>query len=400
MKHTATRLLLILSAFALVSCQSRGNQGSKNPIDATFYYNCPGHEGEVYQNVSSDPTNPSYPMVPGYLFQGWYTEKENGDLWDFTSSEKVPSSLYAHWLDWSSVKTDHERLRLFVNTLIALSGTVNSVYGENDFTYSSALASGQVFGGTNAFLANRYENNFVETYTYSPYYAASDVEVKEEDSGQNASQVNAKNFFCVDQESYEDDGRIYNIRQYNIEHEGYDKTGMKDGYTKSSVMNEEQASKQLDISFAAYFLGYPSVLLALMDQGHKFYRDDGNGSSNIQGDFYYFKNVDPTTIDVWGKTGAEFEIAFSYTRQGSSGMNYTIYYDAGAGVAFKDGKIAHCTVNKIESNIVDGDPVDVTKTQSFYDFHQGDYEHRPFEGTRFQYQDFTEITEDDNSASN
>lgn len=386
------RLLLVLSALTLTACGNPSSSSTTVAIDATFYYNCPGHEGEVYQNVSSDPTNPSYPMVPGYLFQGWYTAKEGGEAWDFTSSEKVPASLYAHWLDWSTISTDHERLRIFLNTLVTLSGTVNSVYGENDITYRSAVAGSQVFGGTNCFFSDRYENNFIETRSYSPYYAASDVEVKETDSGKTASQVNEANFFCLEQESYEDDGRIYAIRQYSEAHEGYDKNNYPDGYTKSEVMTAEKASQQLDISFAAYFLGYPSVLLALMDQGHTFYRDNGDGTA-LQGDFYYFKNVDPTQIDVWGKNGTDFEIAFSYTRQGSSGMYYTIYYSAGAGVAFKDGKIAHCTVNKVESNIVDNETVDITQTQSFYDFNQGDYEHRPFTGSKFQREDFKELTD-------
>ena len=89
------RLLLVLSALTLTACGNPSSSSTTVAIDATFYYNCPGHEGEVYQNVSSDPTNPSYPMVPGYLFQGWYTAKEGGEAWDFTSSEKVPASLYA-----------------------------------------------------------------------------------------------------------------------------------------------------------------------------------------------------------------------------------------------------------------------------------------------------------------
>ena len=49
-------------------------------------------------------TKPADPKADGYQFKGWYTQENDGELFDFTQPIKEDVTVYAHW---SEVKPDH-----------------------------------------------------------------------------------------------------------------------------------------------------------------------------------------------------------------------------------------------------------------------------------------------------
>lgn len=387
-----TKLFLLLPLL-LASCQKTKDSSSFLPSAPTtpekrLIVNAPGREDEVYQSVSGDESAPSHPIIQGLLFDGWYTQRVGGDRFDFNTSRAVPDNLYAHWIDFSN-KTDAEYLEAFVSLLTDLSGTVNHLVGESSFSIAYAIA-GKTFSGENGFVTDRYEDNFVQTKIYSPYYAENDHQVRDEDKGRTAEEVNKKNYFSLIEESYTDE-TLYSITQYNKGFESYDFTN-KDGYSKSKV-SAETAASYLDISFASYFLGNPNKLLKSRKDGHEFYKaTEDSEDQDKEGDFYYFRNVDPTIIDPWSKTGTSFKIGFAISNSSNDYLR-TDYYTCDAGIAFKDGKIAHCTIEKVTAQLLNNEIQVAAQEQDFYDFYQGGYSNRKYSGTKLNYKDFDEYTD-------
>ena len=391
-----SKLSLFLIPMLLVACNKPASDSATGSTESVnrpnvsentlkgLIVNAPGREDEVYESVSGDATAPSHPIIKGQLFKGWYTERTGGEKWDFASGKETPSVLYAQWEDFSN-KNDTEYLDAFLSLLKDLSGTVNHTVGDSSFSIQYATAA-QVFTGSNGFVSDRYENSFVQTKNYSPYYAENDYQVKPEDKGKTAEQVNTENYFSLVEDSYTD-GAVYTITQYNKGFQQYD-ASQKDGYEKTANVTEEKASSYLDISFASYFLGYPSQLLASMKAGHEFYRAETDSEDQEkEGDFYYFNQVDPTTIDPWDKKGTNFEIGYAISTQKDEYL-WTDYYRASAGIAFKDGKIAHCTVEKVNAALLNNEAQMLATRNSFYDFYQGDYASRAYNGTKLDYHNF------------
>ncbi len=389
-----TRITLFLLSFLLVSCNktpnASGNSSSVSQEKTEFIVNAKGRENETYANISTDPLNPSHPVIDGLLFEGWYTAPEGGEKWDFSSAER-PSKLYAHWKDFTA-RNDTEKLDVFLTQLTSWSGKVSHTEGEIEISIQYAIAD-RVLTGTSGFTTNRYSNNFVQTKNYSPYYAEDDQVVKEEDSGKTAEQVNKENFFSLVEDSYTD-GCVYTITEYNKEHADYDSSSNIDGYNKSAKVDIASANNYLDISFASYFLGYPKQLLSSREEGHEFYKASNDETNQDQeGDFYYFNNVNPTIIDPWGKQGGHFEIAYAISDTTSQGYLSTTYYAVDAGIAFKDGKIAHCSVTKLTAMLLNNEAQRIIQTQNYYDFSQGDYEARNYNGPKLDYHNFQQYEE-------
>ena len=48
-------------------------------------------------NLNDTVVQPTIPTRDGYTFDGWFTEKENGSLFDFATPISSNITLYAHW---------------------------------------------------------------------------------------------------------------------------------------------------------------------------------------------------------------------------------------------------------------------------------------------------------------
>lgn len=78
---------------------------SRNPANIVFKKNVSNNSNDLYRidNVEENETIdvPPAPVVDNYVFNGWYTEPECINLWDFknkpTFSESEEFVLYAGW---------------------------------------------------------------------------------------------------------------------------------------------------------------------------------------------------------------------------------------------------------------------------------------------------------------
>lgn len=386
---------ILLFPLLLVSCGEGSINPSTSPSEEEGYkliVNCPGHEDESYENKSGDDLNPSHPSIKNYYFDGWYDQKDGGELVDFSNYN---GSAYGHWTSNKDM-TDAQKLDRFIKDLTMMSGTVNHTFGDQSISVQYSV-SDKVYTGTSSFLADRYDN-LVVTKTYSPYYAVADEVVKEEDKGKTADEVNEANYFNrVD--DYWEDGMYFNVYQYNQKHSGYNSIDYPDGYYVQQDITQNKANQLMSIDFSSYFLGVPSTLLANMNAGHKFTKIDNIEDDNIEvdGDFYYMDGFDSTVIDPWDtKTaGASFGLAFTVSNTTTSGYLVTNAYTTEASVAFRNGKIAYCRVFKSQIYYINRDAQMAVTTESNYEFTQGDIT-REFDGDRLDYQDFQEY-EDTNS---
>lgn len=363
------------------------NIDSNNKENSTkFIINAPGKENEIYTNISKDKTDPSHPIIKGYVFDGWYTDKEDGKKCDFTK-EKQPSEVYGHWRKYDDL-TDAEKLEAFIKTLKDYSGKVNHTEANESISYQSALSQ-NVYAGKDFFFADRYETTFVNTEHYTPYYAETDEDIYEEDKQYSIDEVNKMNHRITVQDFYEDK-TLYSIGKFDKDYRNYDSTSMKDGYSKQK-MKATKANENLSIGFESYFLGYPNQLLAYMqDEDHEFYEaNDIAGDVEKEGDYYYFENIDLTGIDPYTSKGIDFQIGFAVSTT-KNDYTLTTIYQGSAGIAFKDGKIANCNMQKAIATALSGSVLEVYSYSTNYYFEQGDI-NREFTGTKFDLKDFEEL---------
>lgn len=352
-----------------------------------FVINAPGKEEDTYQNVSGDDKNPSHPAISGYVFEGWYSEKEGGRKIDF--SKTSPKVCYGHWTEYDQL-TAAEKLEYFINTLTEFSGDVVHTEGDETIAYQSALAEG-VYTGSDYFFADRYEGTFVNFDHYTPYYARIEEDIAEDDRSFTVEQVNKMNHRIQVQDFYQD-GYVYSVGKFDSNYRDYDDKNMTDGYTKSK-MNLAKATSYLSIGYESYFLGYPSQLLTYMQKNHEFYEASTiNGDQDREGDYYYFKNIDLTGVDPYTSTGLDFEIGFAVSST-SGDYSMTTVYSATSGIAFSKGKIAHCNMTKVIGTALNNELLEVYSYSSTYDFEQGDL-NRSYNGVKFRLEDFDELEEE------
>lgn len=65
----------------------------------TFEYNNGNESTNVAVQEATNVTEPVEPKKEGFLFDGWYTENENGELFDFSTPIVSDITLYAHWIE-------------------------------------------------------------------------------------------------------------------------------------------------------------------------------------------------------------------------------------------------------------------------------------------------------------
>lgn len=388
MKNKKISIVLLLSSMLASSCNLVSGEFDVSKI--VYIVNSEGRENEEYTNLSKDPYNPSHPAIKGLGFSGWYTERQGGEKYDFSSGKSV-SKLYAHWYDFDSMN-DQNKLERFIDTLHSWCGTINKTVASTSFKYASVMSEYEYVGESGS-VSERYDN-FVKTMTYSPYYASADAEVRDDDAPMTAKQVNEKNFFLTTEDHIEKEAdgsdSLITVYQYNKDHEGYSPSYNEDGYEKST--NVTNIENSMSIDFSAYFLGYPAILLYYMKAGHEFKRVTAEDTS-IEGDYYYFEGVDPTAIDPYVDTGAKFTISYVVSQLSTSGYLWTDIYQTEASVAFKDGVISHCRVYKLTGTAINSETQEAYSYDSSYDFYQGSIT-REYTGTKLNYKDFNELVDE------
>ncbi len=354
-----------------------------------FIVNAPGKENDIYTNISKDKSDPSHPIIKGYVFDGWYTEKEEGKKCDFTSDVE-PKVAYGHWRKYDDL-TDAEKLEAFILTLKDYSGTVNHTEANESVSYQSALSQ-NVYAGKDFFFADRYETTFVNTEHYTPYYAETEEDIYDEDKNYSIDEVNKLNHRITVQDFY-DDKTLYSVGKFDKDYRNYDSINMKDGYSKQK-MKLSKAKENLSIGFESYFLGYPNQLLTYMqDDDHEFYEaNDIGGDLGKEGDYYYFENIDLTDVDPYNSKGIDFQIGFAISTT-KNDYTFTTVYQGSAGIAFKNGKIANCNMQKVIATALGGSYLEVYSYSTSYYFEQGDI-NREFNGTKFDIKDFEEYQDE------
>ena len=87
-------------------------------------------------------TPPADPKADGYQFKGWYTQENDGELFDFTQPIKEDVTVYAHW---SKVETNHT---VYFNCGGKAEGSTKVVqYGEKVTPPADPKADGYQFKG-------------------------------------------------------------------------------------------------------------------------------------------------------------------------------------------------------------------------------------------------------------
>ena len=87
-------------------------------------------------------TKPADPKADGYQFKGWYTQENDGELFDFTQPIKEDVTVYAHW---SKVETNHT---VYFNCGGKAEGSTKVVqYGEKVTPPADPKADGYQFKG-------------------------------------------------------------------------------------------------------------------------------------------------------------------------------------------------------------------------------------------------------------
>ncbi len=78
-----------------------GGSGGEQTQQYTVTFNLNGAPGTAPSSVTVDEggkvSSPDDPSWPGNNFNGWYTQAEGGEKWDFNSEVTANVTLYAHW---------------------------------------------------------------------------------------------------------------------------------------------------------------------------------------------------------------------------------------------------------------------------------------------------------------
>ena len=112
--------------------------------DHTVYFNCGGKaEGSTkVVQYGEKVTPPANPKADGYRFEGWYTQENGGELFNFNQAITEDVTVYAHW---SEVKPDHT---VYFNCGGKAEGSTKVVqYGEKVTPPANPKADGYRFEG-------------------------------------------------------------------------------------------------------------------------------------------------------------------------------------------------------------------------------------------------------------
>ena len=379
---TSKSIMLVLSAVSLVSCgassSTEGFSLSSSPAASsevsTIEASSSGEEVKKQVTffdgdtvlytvpiVNGSVKDPGTPYKKNFVFDGW--EDKDGNLYDF--EDVPPTELYARWVIFDEL-SDVEKLSKYINRIVELCPIVSETRGYIETAYQWAIVEG-VYTSIDVFAARRYDDWIVITDHYYPKvcYINADLSEEEQRLGLTIDDVNAKNHTLTVQETYEG-GDLTTIYDYNEAHANYD-INNEDGKIVESVKGDA-IDTRLKIDFASYFMGWANQLLVLMQYGwglipYEVYDEE----SEFDGNFYYIKPLNVSLINP-REVGFSFSFAYAYTYEGSSGNYVTNLYESEGSVAFVDGKIRHCQVEKTLMNFIDGEATYYEASLSAFDF--------------------------------
>ena len=325
--------------------------------------------------------NPGKPGIRNhFVFDGWFTEKEGGEKFDF--SYKAPSALYAHWHFWNGAPRDQKVLD-FVDAIKELTPLTVKTYGDVDIAYQSQQ-SGGVMTMKDIFVAKRYEELVQTEHYYPKYYTAeTDLSDDQKEEGITIEQANEQALTQTVQDYYED-GTFYSLHRYNKNNPAVDKSASN--YREEKKVDPDKAEAYMAIDFSSYFLGGVNALYGLLaNKNWSASEVQSKGRLSLGANAYYIKGLDPTAFDSKA-TGLNFEVAYTRFKQGSEYSMTTLYESSGS-VALVNGKILHAQVVTVNQTYVDSDLMEQYTFESMYDFTPGE-SFPSFEGERLVPKDF------------
>lgn len=337
--------------------------------------------GELKVNAAGFVEEPIEPVVKKYVFQGWYDQKEGGNPFYFTTV--APKALYAHWT-MAIDMTDAELVKAYQDKVQRLCPNVGHVQADVDTSIIYAVAPDKVFGGTSHIEANRYKNATI-LKTYSPSYYASDADLSEDQikAGHTAEELNALNLWSTEQDTLDEDNNFIQITTYNTTNPNYNSENTD--YKNVTKLTQDKPDTALDIDFSAFFMGYVNQLYGYLKAGKQMTKI-GTLQTDTVGDYYYMAGIDVTTLDP-SQVGQNFAYAYMVNTTTSSGSTVGYEYVVQGGMAFKDGKIVHCQVEKMMGYYVDGSLMMLVTTENTYDFDEV-AEYPEYQGTLLNPDDY------------
>lgn len=394
-------ILLILALPCLLASCARNpggssGQGGEDDSAPTTVEPGVGKTITLYRNLTSDDTTvlgelkvnaagfveePIEPVVKKYVFQGWYDQKEGGNPFYFTSV--APKALYAHWTAAIEM-SDAELVKAYQDKVQRLCPTVGHVQADIETSLIYAVAPDNVFGGTSHLEANRYQNATI-LKTYSPSYYASDADLSEDQikAGHTAEELNAQNLWSTEQDTLDGENNFIQITTYNTSNPSYDSANTD--YKTVTKLAQDKPDTALDIDFSAFFMGYVNQLYGYLKVGKQMTKI-GTLQTDTAGDYYYMAGIDVTTLDP-SQVGQNFAYAYMVNSTTSSGSVVGYEYIVQGGMAFKNGKIVHCQVEKMMGYYVDGSLMMLVTTENTYDFDEVE-EYPEYQGTLLNPDDY------------
>lgn len=379
MSNKFTAILLLSASLLLSSCsqgggQSSGDASSNDPLSSSeiiankvlLYMNTSSTDVAVYKELSPNAagfvSEPIEPVSSNRVFLGWFTQREGGNPFYFNAA--APSALYAHW-ELMADMTDAEIVKEYQDKVQRYCPLVGHVQADIETQVWYANASDKVFTGTSHLEANRYSDITI-LKTYSPDYYATDDDLTEDQkkAGHTAEELNAQNLWSVEQDTLDDSNNFYQVITYNTKNPSYD--SYNTDYKIVTQLTQDKPDTALNIDFSSYFMGYINQLYGYLKAGKKMQRLSAL-SNDYVGDYYYITEIDPSKLDA-SQLGQTFAYAYMVNSQTSSGYTVGYEYVVSGGMAFSNGKIVHCQVEKVIGYYVDGEMQMMVTTENTFDF--------------------------------
>ncbi len=401
MAKKLTPILLLSGALLLSSCTQGGGQASSEASSSSpsssspssevitnkvrLYLNVSSTDLTVYKELSPNAAGfveePIEPVSANRVFQGWYTEREGGNPFYFNSA--APSSLYAHWTLMADL-TDAQIVKEYQDKVQRYCPLVGHVQADIETQLWYANASDRVFTGKTHLEAYRYTDITI-LKNYSPDYYATDDDLTEDQkkAGHTAEELNAENLWSTEQDTLDENNNFYQVVTYNTRNPNYESSNTD--YKAVTALTQDKPETALNIDFSSYFMGYINQLYGYLKAGKQMQRL-ANLSTSYVGDYYYISEIDPSQLDA-SQLGQTFAYAYMVNNQTSSGYTVGYEYVVSGGMAFSNGKIVHCQVEKVIGYYVDGEMQMMITTENTFDFDPVD-KYEEYSGARLNPDDY------------
>lgn len=357
-------ILSLMMLLPLVSCNSNGSSTipddpttshdtGSTPSDkayiARFYIN--DGTDAVYQNLvvneGADLIAPENPFREGYVFSGWYLDKEGKQSYaGFGNSINTDISLYAKWEAYEDLN-DVEKIQFFIDSMKSLEGVVNHTLVKSSGTLQYYFP--QQIGGS-----------FYNEYDYTRY---KDIVVEDEYTQEAEDAELTK----TAQTQYFDDGTRY----YQI----YDSTDDSLDKLATATIAESGLSQE-----DFYSIGFVNLNLGLLSDLSYYL---STAPENLVG--FNIQLLDVTGLD---KKAEAIEFGFSYGTSvaGEDGISMQSEYYVSGVLNLINGKINRSTVSTVNMIGVDGEVALVIEENTSTKYDLGEFS--DYTGTRLDPDDF------------